>query len=98
MIDATGPDGLPAAIARIAHLAPGLLIALYESSIGQVSLHLHPQVVHFELPDVELCGYTNSDGVVDISSLTAAAGSTDSGELAWVLQAPMHRARFHVEA
>ena len=36
---------------RITHLSPRVVLALYEGPIHAVALHLHPQVMHFELAD-----------------------------------------------
>lgn len=49
--EGTGPAPLPPL--RIAHLSPRVLLALYEGPVRAVAVHLHPQVMHFELPEAE---------------------------------------------
>ncbi|MGD9750563.1 MAG: hypothetical protein AB7W59_06155 [Acidimicrobiia bacterium] len=89
MLDVTRADGSPCIEARVEHLAPGMLLALYRSPIHSVSLHLHPQVLHFGVED---------PGSASGGFLTFPAVEDDrdvpSGEFALGLLAPLHRAVF----
>lgn len=95
MIDALAIDGTPAVMARIDHLAPGLLLALYESKLRSVSFHLHPQVVHFAIkPEWQ---QFVQDGRVDFDQIKAAASIEHAGDLATQMQAINPAAVFTLE-
>jgi hypothetical protein len=46
---------------RIAHLSPRVVLALYEGPVHAVALHLHPQVMHFELADRGRTSHSTGD-------------------------------------
>jgi hypothetical protein len=86
MIDAFDTSGAPCDPVRLDALAPGLLIALYPVPVRRVSLHLHPQALHFETNHASIV-----DGFVDVPIGTAVP---HSGQLAANLLAPIHQAIF----
>lgn len=95
MLDASDDRGDSVPPLRIAHLAPGVLIALYATPIRQLALHLHPQALHFELR--EPWPRNDPQACLNLSALKAQHGVTHSGDIALRLLARNPRVTFLLE-